>query len=515
MEPEKNIENQLEQLAQAIPSGTSFVDGVMNRIETSSDNVHKQPIYISFVRRIFMRNPILKFSAAAMILIALLILYSTTNSTLYAQVIKAMKKAQTVHATNYHLQEANMVKTGEIWYKRNIGYKIVWQHNGADNLLIDDGQSRWEYQQGQNIAVKSKSISTESLPREITETSRYLDRCIKDKDRIDIISGAPCQVYVGSYPDKPDSTRLLFWVDESLRLRRFEEKVLENNAWKTIERGDIDYDMNIDISVFKPDFGSEVEIVDSAKILDDYFSLEKPIFAKEEMGLVFAVHEIQKCQNDFIVTVSSLRPTEETKREIASCDPLAKNYGDYQFGSGYQRLEDREGTSYIPIRLARFYCNGLDIQWTFFIPQGFEAGQVDHLKLELYYLYTCGKLAEKRKKSGLSDRERFNPIAILPLPNNSVSLESQLNKTYNLIKLLELIRAEIQLELMSVPFTDEEMDTFTKDRPDDGITKMWKAGNRDSRLFHAQSKKPSQISFDNWLKDRLTEIEKYRKPTSR
>jgi hypothetical protein len=69
MNPEKNIETQLEQLAQAIPSGDSFVNGVMSRLETSSDKLRKQPIHINLVRRLFMKTTV-KFAAAAIILIA-------------------------------------------------------------------------------------------------------------------------------------------------------------------------------------------------------------------------------------------------------------------------------------------------------------------------------------------------------------------------------------------------------------------------------------------------------------
>jgi hypothetical protein len=69
MNPEKDIENQLEQLAQAIPSGSSFVDGVMSRLETSSDTLQKQTIHINLVRRLFMKTTF-KFAAAAIILIA-------------------------------------------------------------------------------------------------------------------------------------------------------------------------------------------------------------------------------------------------------------------------------------------------------------------------------------------------------------------------------------------------------------------------------------------------------------
>lgn len=65
MTPEKNIETRLEQLAQAISSGDSFVKGVMSRLETSSDTVNKQKP--TFVRRLIMK-PLAKFAVAAVVL---------------------------------------------------------------------------------------------------------------------------------------------------------------------------------------------------------------------------------------------------------------------------------------------------------------------------------------------------------------------------------------------------------------------------------------------------------------
>ena len=65
MNPKKTLEEQLEQLARAIPSGDSFVKGVMSRLETSSDSVQKPKP--TFFRRIVMKNKF-KFAAAAVVL---------------------------------------------------------------------------------------------------------------------------------------------------------------------------------------------------------------------------------------------------------------------------------------------------------------------------------------------------------------------------------------------------------------------------------------------------------------
>jgi hypothetical protein len=92
MDPEKNIENQLEQLAKAIPFGNSFVDGVMNRLETSSDTLQKQTIHIHFVRRLFMKTTV-KFAAAAIVLIAAFL-----SLTLFKTVTPAYAIEQTVKA---------------------------------------------------------------------------------------------------------------------------------------------------------------------------------------------------------------------------------------------------------------------------------------------------------------------------------------------------------------------------------------------------------------------------------
>jgi hypothetical protein len=229
------------------------------------------------------------------------------------------------------------------------------------------------------------------------------------------------------------------------------------------------------------------------------------------MGLIFAVHELKRCQNDLIFTVTSLRPTEETRRQINDKKPAAWNYGDYQFYACYEKGDKKNTlTGYHPKVLASIYQNGLVVRWTVFIPEGFGDEIIHECKLELYYLYTCGKLAAKRKAAGLPDRKRIKPIAVLPLPEAKVELENQLSNAYDIIKSLEPVVAEKHLVLKSIPFTDKEMDEFAESMPGDGISKRWKEGDKTSktsRLSHKQTKKPSQIEEKVWIKDRLEYIE--------
>ncbi|MCJ7675472.1 MAG: hypothetical protein MUO33_10020 [Sedimentisphaerales bacterium] len=473
------------------------------------------------------RSSITKLAAAAVIVIAVFLgMYFVGNpfgsNVTFAQVVESMKKARTIHAVGYAPQDGRMQKANEIWYERGVGIKFAWTHEKEWRVVIDNGQWLWKYRQGDHFAERNKSLGIDNLPREITEPSRYLDKCVRDSAGDMVVDGVLCELYVGSYPNKPDSTRLMYWIDQERRPRRFEEKVLEKGIWKTIELGQVAYDIAFDRSVFDPNFGQDVDIVngpdfdsdlgagveiaDGAKILGAHFSLEKAIFTKEEMGLIFAVHELRRCQDDLIFALTSLRPSEQTLKDIKSEDPRAHNYGDYHFGSCWERTDGRD-TSFSPIELGWIYHGGLVVKWTVFVPNGFEAGQVTQCKFDLDSLFTEGKLAMKRTETGLPVRERLKPIATLPLPDEQVSLENLVGGVYDVVELFEPIVAEESLTLKPIPFTDEEMEDFTKRVPSDGITTEWKAGNKSVRLWHGQSKKPSQINKDTWAEDRLTYIQ--------
>ena len=69
MKPETNIEQKLQQLADAIDNRNSFTDDVMNRIENSPVQTGKKQSRNIVLRRILMKKSI-KFTAAAVILVA-------------------------------------------------------------------------------------------------------------------------------------------------------------------------------------------------------------------------------------------------------------------------------------------------------------------------------------------------------------------------------------------------------------------------------------------------------------
>lgn len=509
MTPEKELAQRLEQLAEALGRRDSFVDEVMNRIEHAPVQPGSKQKRTFGLGSIIMNKSFIKTAAAILVIGSVWLLFFQGNSTLYARVVRAMERARTVHAVGYRRVGGELVWGNEMWYARGEGFRMSWEQSGTKHVVIDNGRHRWVYQAGQDFAGQSKSVTAEMLPREITETGRYIDRCALQRETDAVIDGFACDLYVGSYPDKPDTTQLMYWVDRELRPRRFEERVLEGRAWVTVERVEIAYNVEIDPAVFRPDFGTGVRIVDEEKVLEERFSLDEPLFQQEEMDLVFAVHEVKRCEGDLIYVVSSLRPNEKLTGKYARKGITAWNYGDYQFGASYERLGPDEHHSFGPIELASFYQDGLLIRWTVFIPRGFAAGEVNEIPLELYYLYASGSWAAERLEAGLEDRKRIKPITVLPLPDEAVTLESRLRETYGILELLKPMTADVRLQLTPVPFTDEEMEEFTRQHPEGGTTKAYR-NDPTHRLMHGLTAQPGEIEFEAWMEDRARYIERFR-----
>lgn len=105
MNPE-HIEQNLEQLADAVGSRDSFVNDVMNRIENSPVQPGKKQNRNVAFRRILMKTPI-KFTAAATVLIAAtlsLTLFDKTVPSVYAleQTVEALNAMRSIHTRIYY-----------------------------------------------------------------------------------------------------------------------------------------------------------------------------------------------------------------------------------------------------------------------------------------------------------------------------------------------------------------------------------------------------------------------------
>ena len=100
-----NIEQNLEQLADAVGTRNSFVDDVMIRIKNSSVQLSKKSKQNIVLRRILMKNT-LKYTAAAVILIAAVLSLTLIDTipTAYAleQTIEALNAMRSIHVRMYY-----------------------------------------------------------------------------------------------------------------------------------------------------------------------------------------------------------------------------------------------------------------------------------------------------------------------------------------------------------------------------------------------------------------------------
>jgi len=160
MNPEKIIETQLEQLAQAIPPGNSFIDGVMNRLETSSDKLQKQPIHINLVRRLFMKTTV-KFAAAAIVLIAAFLSLTLFNKTVpnaaAAEIFSsALTTLSDIHSIYMKVQVRTLPADNFGYLNLNLDFVPIemWKKKS------DDGQIRVKIQKPNRVLVMDNTSAT-------------------------------------------------------------------------------------------------------------------------------------------------------------------------------------------------------------------------------------------------------------------------------------------------------------------------------------------------------------------
>ncbi len=287
MNPGKNIETQLEQLAQAIPSGNSFVDGVMSRIETSSDKLQKQSIHINFVRRLFMKTTV-KFAAAAIVLIAALLsltLFDKTVTPAYAleQTIQACHSVRTIHLREYHPNQETPImiwaefspdgKTRQMrlsipeWDNPAEGAKeVVWKDNIAQvwlkkkNLLVTMRETSLAEKILHGMEKADPKLLVQNL-EELRQRNEAQIQIEQPKDK-----SMPIQVVAtltGKDPLLGD--RLVVEVDQATKLvlsLRLFSKLSETNYEEIVYFEFQNYNQPFDETIFALDVPKDVTCVD-------------------------------------------------------------------------------------------------------------------------------------------------------------------------------------------------------------------------------------------------------------
>ena len=454
--------------------------------------------------RIIMKSRISKLVAAAVLIIGILLLLTDDQKTLYAKVIESFEKARTIYAVTKRLDDnGQMILNTEVWYEQGKGVAETSWSSGEQNFIrIDNGQYCWIYKDG--FARRSATIDPVGVAKKLLNIDSFRKQAIREPAEDKVVNGIWYFAYIRSNPE--NNYRILSWLDETNRVREWEKmRLLDNGRWETYGIGQVEYNVDINPDIFVPDFGEDTHIVEVDTKLNEYFGLDDAIFTKEALGMIFAIHELKRCEEGPIFVVSSIRPTDESRQRVTSSGFGVWNYGHFHFGSSWKRVDlYGRGQSYEPIGLAELYHAGLQIRWTLFYPQGFEPKGPEECELEVY-INNFGTFAEQRSESGLPIRERFKPIATLPLPEESTRLLKVLNKVYSITSELELIAAHDTLTLKSVSFTDEEMEEYIQKFPDSGETRKYRSGDRskNARLHHGQSSRPSEISKEDWMKDRM------------
>jgi len=387
-----------------------------------------------------MKSRILKVAAVIAVVGILMIFFANTQQSLYGQVMRAFDEARSVYAVGYRLADGQMLRSGEIWYVKDVGLRMKSIWKGKTREKLDNGEYQWEYTEGDRFAVQAKSDGSLQLPREFREPARYLEKSERAPQADENVDGFPCQCYVSVHTfDSGTTVKSMMWIDEQMRFRKYEEKELQEGGWVTTETATVSYDIDINEDMFVADFGPEVLVIKPSDILDKKFSLEDVIAERECLGLTVAIHDISR-NGKYLFITSSIRPTETSRQQLSAYERAGhkpnSQYGNLSLSHWWTRNDDGSMVEHIygMDRLGTFSMNGITVNWHAMLPKGQWPGLNEELKL-CGYVYTDNNLRRLREEQGLGVTMNFRPIVTLDLPDKDVDVEQIAGDIYQTAKL--------------------------------------------------------------------------------
>lgn len=434
MNPNHDLEERLDRLAREIQPGNSQQFTIMNRIR-SLPSRRTRWWMLPVIGR--MRPA---WSATFLLGVVAMGWYFVLNNSpgFYAQALDAIARATSVHAIGESKQDDGSWEKGmEVWYHRDFGI-VEWQNRkGVTRTRIDNKQYQWRYSSDNPIVVKTRSEDPIGVIEEIFDLEKF-HAIFPDRPREEITDAREtfC-IYSSIHGDK---NRMDAWLDRQGRIRKWEKfKKSDSGEWDKYSIATLEYDVPIDRSRFEPSLNDNSivkdwsKVIDASALLDDLFGLKNAIYQREEFGLLFAVHDIQRLDNGSIFLRTSMRPSEKLLQELGSIRSFEGQgefvYGDYQLDSSWKRLPDGTERYYQPYNLAYLNHNGLYAQWTILIPKGNQPETRSEVELSLYW-YTREKWQERLKNNGETWYSRFRPLTVLELPKSSNSWNGLLNTLY-------------------------------------------------------------------------------------
>jgi len=380
--------------------------------------------------RIIMKSRITKLaSAAAVIIIGLILLVSDGQKTLYANAVEALGQARTLHIVIKEYRDGKWFKDHEIWYDREAGIVEEERYEGRTDMRIDNGRYEWRYASEKEFVVKLKSYQdNNTFARQCcAEWLRHDPNRVPSGDKV--IDGVLCDMYVLS----DSGAKVSIWVDGKNYVRQIEQST-ELSGQKVESRAYVEYDILIDQNRFYPKFGQVVKVINPREWIEEQYPLDTAMFKRRCLGFVFAVHELKTCENGLKYLVCSTRLSDQTRREIGTGHPWTY-YGQSDLFDRYDETYSHDH----PILLGRLKHDGVIINWYLLLPSNDRVRRSASCDVDVR-VNTANQLERKCKAEGLHTNEKFRlNITMQDFQEHQLSLREIVRQVYSLGEKLDPI----------------------------------------------------------------------------
>ena len=440
--------------------------------ETSKQQKSGTVISLEYIRNKIMKSPITKIAAAAVLII---VLFLTINSsgTLYAQVTNSLRKADTLHVSGEYWDGEDL-HTFDTWYSKDIGLSRYDYRSDQTTIRLYDNSHMWQYSFGNKYAIQSNNIDSDYFINEllnITPSESFIREASGDKD----IDGFQCQLYASYNDDQTISKKI--WLDDMKRVRYTEYTNQKQDGSLRRRYSHFKYDITIDNKVFSKDFGENVTIVDSERMLNEMFSIENAVYSEETLGMIYAIHTAELCSDGTVYVICSVRPDENSWQIVTQRDPRSYNFGRSILNNGNN------------IELAQAYHNGIEIKWYAIYDSNSSSIKDNTLRINTI-LENNGELEKYRKANELAIFKTITQS--VPLTKTNRFINEIIEDVYSQATLLESEIATVRLDISSevVPDTTGQSST--------GIA------------YKQRFKAPSEISLKEYMDEIMINIERFK-----
>ncbi len=313
-----DIESRLLDLANRWPVG-SVADAVEHRLRSIP-----RPRQQQSSRRAMQWTGMGVAVAAALAVAAFYVAIVAVPTNLYAQVADSIRKSMSAHMQIVSTNADGSRTVGAIWYSRELGVRGEL----GDESFIDNGKQQWTWKasnEAPSIVSRRASRDAIAMIADTLQLPKGSDQVTRATESDREIQGQKCSAYkvtvpVGSDSDphaKKPENRILAWQNELKQIVLVQHEQLDTptGKWRSTRELTITYDVMIADDKFTAKFPASTRIVDEDRVWTERFAIEKAHAPAESGGLLFAIHELSRCDNGSYYVVSSVRGTNEHLRK--------------------------------------------------------------------------------------------------------------------------------------------------------------------------------------------------------